>query len=580
MEEEKKMTGYPSIDKPWLKYYTAIPDNLPDPGMSMYEFLYENNKDRLDNIALNYFGRKISYRQLFEGIDKTASALKTYGVRKGDIVSLCALNMPEFIYLLYGLNKIGAVSNWIGLTSPEADIHEQLNSTGTKLVFTVDLASDLISKASKNTEVEKTVVIPIENSIPVFMRTAVKIKNIGKYNKQGVRWKDFIKAQSEKADLESADPEAMAMIEYTGGSTGTPKGVMLSSKNLNSYYVNLAIANSSGIFNYNESDRYLSGVPFFLAFGMSVCCHSPLSHSMELILAPDPNPNPGTDIIIKSRVQHVVGGRLLVERLIDKAHKNHSDLSFVKSVVYGGEEANASWERTVIAELYDNNATALLINGYGMTETSAATIVEIDNEKTEFVPLANINIMITDPDNSSLEKGCETEGELCISSDTVMLGYYKNEEETNEVMFDNKGKRWLKTRDLAVVSPDGFVRITGRIKRVYSKLDSEGIQIRVYPMRIEETISEDPAVEKCAVVGIKDDKTAYRTIAYLILKDGSENKEKITQRIIEYCQKNLPESHVPDDYVIVNEFPLTRAGKVDYRRLEEMAAASLISADK
>ena len=99
MEEEKKMAGYPSIDKPWLKYYTAIPDNLPDPGMSMYEFLYENNKDRLDNIALNYFGRKISYRQLFEGIDKTASALKAYGVRKGDIVSLCALNMPEFIYL-------------------------------------------------------------------------------------------------------------------------------------------------------------------------------------------------------------------------------------------------------------------------------------------------------------------------------------------------------------------------------------------------------------------------------------------------------------------------------------------------
>lgn len=126
MTEEKKLTGYPSIDKPWLKYYTKKAPAIPSPDMSMYAFLRENNKSNLEYTAMNYYGRKISFRVLLEKIDDVASALLSLDINKGDIVSLCALNIPEFVYLLYALNKIGAISNWIGLNSPIADLHEQL----------------------------------------------------------------------------------------------------------------------------------------------------------------------------------------------------------------------------------------------------------------------------------------------------------------------------------------------------------------------------------------------------------------------------------------------------------------------
>lgn len=106
-------TGYPSIDKPWLKYYSEEAINTPLPECTIYEYLWENNKDHLDDTALIYFGRKITYKELFENIDKTARAFFALGVKKGDIVIVCSVNIPETVYVFYALNRIGAISNMV-----------------------------------------------------------------------------------------------------------------------------------------------------------------------------------------------------------------------------------------------------------------------------------------------------------------------------------------------------------------------------------------------------------------------------------------------------------------------------------
>ena len=95
--------------------------------------------------------------------------------------------------------------------------------------------------------------------------------------------------------------------------------------------------------------------------------------------------------------------------------------------------------------------------------------------------------------------------------------------------------------------------------------------IRVYPVRIEECITEDPNVEKCAVLGIKDDEKAYRTIAFIISRTGINSCVNLEEQINKRCRVKLPESHVPDEYVFVENFPMTRAGKIDYRALEKIA---------
>ena len=569
--QNKELTGYPSIDKPWLKYYDEKAINTPLPKCSMYEYLYQCNKDYLDNTALNYFGKKITYKKLFENIDKIAVCLQAAGVKKGDIVSVCTLTSPESVYLIYAINKVGAVSNMLGLTSPVQDLHEQLTSTDSKLVFAVEMAYDLIVEAAKKTKVEKIVSIPIEYSMPTALKAAASLKQKHPMlNGMSIKWKEFL-TFGEKNTFEPVeiDCETMAVIEYTGGTTGVPKGVMLSNKAINSHYINFYDTNRNKIFSFKDRDRFISGVPFFLVFGLCAACHSPLCHSMELVLAPDPSPAAGARIVLKYKINHVISGRLLIEELITQA--TNCDLSYVKTLMYGGEETNKNWEKHITDCLSKYNMTAPLQNSYGMSETSAGVLTAINNETDGLIPCANVDVKIINPDNQNEEYGYDTEGELCISTEQLMIGYFKNETDTVNSLFECNGMRWLKTHDLATISSDGIIKITGRIKRIYSRTTQDMIQVRVYPMRIEEELSKSEYVERCAVVGVKDYIVAYRSIAYIILKDKTTNSEIVKAELDKLCRENLPESHVPDEYRFVESFPLTRAGKVDYRALEKMA---------
>ena len=564
-------TGYPSIEKPWMKYYTGNARKSLNPDCGMYTFLRRCNTSHMNLTALNYFGTKISYKSLFEHIDQMAIALQKYGVKKGDFISLCGLNTPEFVYLLYAINKVGAISNWLGLTSPVSDLREQLAFTESELVFAIDLALDKIKEAAQNTRIKKIIPVPFGASMPPALRLLYGLKSHPS-NSNTLVWKAFLHSVGNNtAESVKVAGNELAMIEYTGGSTGTPKGVMLSNYALNSHYISFCKTNDYGILSFKTAEKILSGVPIFLVFGMCACFHSPLCHSLQLILAPDPSPEAMTDRILKSKVNHIMCGRLQIDALVSKSDKRLTDLSFIHMIMYGGEETNKNWEMQVLARLNRHNLSAPLLNSYGMSETAAGVLIAPDNDTDGLIPCADVNVKIINPENALAEYKYGEEGELCISTPQMMSGYYKNAAETKEVFFEESGIRWLRTRDLAMITSDGIIHITGRIKRIYHKLSPEQVDVRVYPMRIEEVILEKSGVEKCAVVGVKDDQTAYRTIAYVILQNPEVDTQNIKKEIDTLCRTRLPESHVPDEYVIVNEFPLTRAGKTDYRELEKQA---------
>lgn len=587
-EENKEMTGYPSVDRPWLKYYSEKQEDTPLPDCSIYEFLYQCNTLYLKYTALNYFGTKITYEKMFKKIGLVSSALKNYGVKKGDIISVCALNIPEAFYLFYAINKVGAVSNWLGLTSPVEDLHEQILTTNSKLIFSVEQAMDKIIEAVKDTKAEMIITLSIDNSMPKWMKIAVKMKkkHTSNYSSNPVcvtKWKKFMSDSNERHDVLEKTENDLALIIYTGGTTGVPKGVMLSNKNINAHYINFYQANTKALTNYQRRERYLGCVPLFLAFGLIAGGNAPLCHSMELILAPDPSPKVVLKMILQTKPNHIIGGRSLVDGLGKMAEDTQIDYSYIRSVLYGGEGADENWERKVEEKLKTHNMNAPVLNGYGMTETSSGALFTRPQEPRRLFPLPNVDVKIVDPEDYHTEYSYNTEGELCISADTVMLGYFNNDVETTKVLFEEHGQKWFKTHDLAIIAPDGTITITGRLKRIYHKLTPDNVIIRVYPMRTEEVIAKDADVERCAVVGIKDEKTEYRTICYLLLRETPKHPDEahtIRERLDGLCHEKLPESHLPDEYVFVEEFPLTRAGKVDYRELEKMAEEKKISLDE
>ena len=172
-----ELTGFPSIDKLWLKYYGEEVLHRPLPEGSMYDYLTSCNVDRLDSVALNYFGKKVTHRQMQEKIDACARALTAYGVRAGDAVSLCVLAMPEAVYLLYAINKIGAIANMLVMNATEAEIHEKLAVTESKVVITVDLALEKIVQASKETSIKHIIGVSLAESMPCVIGTLYKWKS-------------------------------------------------------------------------------------------------------------------------------------------------------------------------------------------------------------------------------------------------------------------------------------------------------------------------------------------------------------------------------------------------------------------
>lgn len=175
--QKQQMTGYPSIDKPWLKYYSEEAINAPLPECTAYELLYQNNKDFLSDVALIYYGRRFSYGELFENIEKAARAFWSLGVRQGDIVILCTVNMPETVYAFYGLNRLGAVANLVDPRTNEDSLRNYIKECNAKIVVTVNLASSKIQKAAKESSAEHIVVVSPSDSLSLVKRVLYNIKD-------------------------------------------------------------------------------------------------------------------------------------------------------------------------------------------------------------------------------------------------------------------------------------------------------------------------------------------------------------------------------------------------------------------
>ena len=431
MPTEKKMTGYPSIDKPWLKYYSEEAINAPLPECTIYEYLWENNKDHLDDTALNYFGKKITYRKLFENIDNTANALSGFGIAEGDSVMFFTLNTPECIYCIYALNKIGAEIDFEYLNLTPKDIERSCAENSTKLILSVDLFADVLSKCELNVPV---VQIQIKESLPLFKRLFLKSKH---QIPDFISYKNLLKEYKNSKDTD-IHPNG-TFIVHTGGTTGVPKGVVLTNKNLNA----VAVQYKYSSLDLKRQDKMLNIAPPFVAFGLSLTIHSPLCIGMCVCLSPDPNPKTTDKFFYYYKPNHYLGGHAHLNCISNS--KYNTNLSFVKTVGYGGESIPRSdCERFL--EFFRKHGSLIthLSPGYGMSELASTAVTSggynVFKNETVGIPLVYTNIKIVDTETFS-EKPFNEIGEIYISSPSMMREYKNNLEETKNVFYKDKNRR-------------------------------------------------------------------------------------------------------------------------------------------
>ncbi len=566
-------TGYPSIDRPWLKYYSEEVRNTELPKDTLYNISKKSNKNNLNGIALNYYGRKISYGELFNIIDDIASALENSGIHKNSIVSICMLNSPETIYLLLALNKIGAVANMIcGLDTP-AEINRYLIDAESKVVFVLDLFQDKISKSLEGTQVEKVIVSKVTNEMSITNKIGAvilsKVKKIPLIDDDRfVSWTDFRKKSNGQSSTVE-DPDAPAFITYTGGTTGGSKGVVLSNSAL------LAVSKQYliGEDNTRNGNKWMLVLPLFIAFGV-ICVAVPFM-SQRTIIIRLPMGESIAEICKKFKPNYFVYSPAFWESFADQNCK--IDLSALISPISGGDQLTNKAETKINSYLKAHGCNTPIMNGYGMSEVCAAVAVNYKHIY-EFgsvgAPFVKNIISAFDP-NTGQELTYGQEGEICIHTPSMMIGYLKNQEETeNIIRRHDDGLLWVHSGDLGYISERGFVHISGRLKRYFLTFNN-GAARKVFSLDIEKKLLQHPLIQSCVAVPVDDPIKNQVPVAFVILsKEVCPNEE--TESILkQYIDEHLDILYRPVRLYFVNQFPHTKVGKVDYRALEREAAEKM-----
>lgn len=570
--DEQKMTGYASIDMPWLKYYTteAITAKLPE--CTIYEYLWENNKEHLDDIAIEYFGRKISYRKLFENIDRTAAAFAALGVCKGDIVSLAVLASPETVFSFYALDRLGAVCNFINVLSSADEFVAYLNEAESKILVCWDTFYKTATEKLSNTEVTKVVVIDPLSYLPPVKSFLARFKshqqNIS--DAIAIKWSDFLSAGHGMVyTINRYAVNTPCVMAHTGGTTGMPKGVVLSDD-----AINMVAFQQKHARNHTRQEVFLDLIVPFVIYGLGVNIHTPLSLGFKLVLVPFFKPEEIPNFFLKYKPNIIISIPSYWIPLLSSNKLENADLSHIKLAAAGGDGMTLELENMLNDFLEQHGSDAKILNGYGLTEVCSASVASaMYARKLGSVgqPYIHNQIKIVEP-NTTNELKYNQQGEVCINSPCMMLGYYKNEDATAEMIkVHPDGLKWVHTGDLGHIDEDGFLFLTGRIRRIILTSYTE-IPSKIFPDYIEEVISRHPSVKQCCV--ISEPHPMYEKVAgaYIVLasKQGTD-KQFVEEQIKQLCENELPEYSRPFFYHFVDALPLTPVGKVDYRRLEEMA---------
>ncbi len=572
--ENKNLTGYPSVDKPWLKYYSKEAINAPLPECTIYEYLWENNKDHLDDVALNYFDRKITFRELFDNTEKAAKSFSAIGLKQGDIIVMATVTTPETVYSFYGLNRLGVIANMVDPRTSVEGIKDYITEVNAKIVLTIDAAYPKIEKAIEQTEVKKVIVVSPADSLTqpkkLLFNISKRLKGTKSHLKANCLTWDKFMAGSETAHPQyvSYQKDTCCVIVHTGGTTGTPKGVMLSNDNLNALVFQSIL---TGI-DMKREHSWLDIMPPFIAYGIGMGIHLPLIIGMETILIPSFNPNHFDDLLIKFKPIHMVGVPSHWGTIMESKKLKNKNLSYIIAPTVGGDTMNKELEIEANKWLRSHGCVSKITKGYGMTEVCAGVSGTVDDNNelgSAGIPFVKTVISVFDF-KTEKELSYNQIGEICIASPNVMLGYYNNTEATNNVIrTHNDGTKWLHTGDMGYIKENGALFISGRVKRMIIRHDG----FKVFPSFIEEVILKNGKVDMCCVVGAvdKEHSQGMLPIVYVVLKSSTLNESFVKQDLSALCQKELPEYAQPVDYKFIKSLPLTPIGKVDYLALEKMA---------
>ena len=575
MPDETKLTGYPSIDRPWLKYYTEKDLALKVPQCTVYQYIYDRNKDYPNNVAILYYGNKIQYKTLFSNVEICTRALRQIGIQRGECVTLCSAGVPEAVYLVLACSRIGAIANFINPMFTKDQMLERINETEATWFFVLDAMYSYVKDVLPKTCVKNIVIISATNSIPSLQSKLLDIRSEARRiikheqkTQEFMLWKDFCDFHTRfnaSPDVPYQPDTPMIMV-YSSGSTGASKGILLTNDGINATISNYF---NSG-FHFEKNDSFLQIVPIWFSTGIVMSLLMPLAQGITVIPEPKFSKENFVADLIKYKPSLTLNATNAWLYAITAEEMKNADLSNMKYPITGGEKVLPKDEERVNAFFKAHGCNRKLYKGYGMCEfgstISGTTDAPLLADKPGGCGYPILNLIIASFDvNTGKELKYGQHGELRAQSPARMKGYYKNDEATAAFFkTDENGEVWGCTGDIGYIDEDGEVFVVGRATDHCRRENGE----IVFLFEIEREILKDRDVAQCKVVDMEIAE-GKRLAAHIIPHPGLKNETEMIIRIHKQLVDTLPNYMVPDYYKIRSSIPLNKNGKADIIALRE-----------
>lgn len=586
MSETLKKTGYPSIDKPWNRYFNAIDGGhtVEVPTETIYNYVKKCNADNLDRDALDFFGHKITFSELFNRVEKVATSLRELGVEEGDTVSIITINAIESYEIMYGCNRAGVIFDYVSCLSEHKALVHYFKDNASKKIFVLDVFADKVLKAAKEAGfADRIIVMDLADEMPGLIKIGYKFKTRRSdksfYNDPMVmKYKDFKALSDGKAPLDfEKDPEKPAVIAHTGGTTGFPKAVLMKDVSFNG---------AAAVYNryqpLHKGQSYcINTIPPIVVYGYSIGQHLPLCCGATQAIMPKFEPEKWPEFLKKYKPAFIVSVPAFLIPMLENPKMKGIDMSALRVLGVGGDGCTNAFEADVNAFLKEHGCKTEVVKGYGMTEVGASACTTypsgyaacdcpVNAIGSVGFPHPINDFVIWDNDNNCECKYDEI-GEICMHCPTEMIAYKDQPEETANIhKVHPDGKNWIHTGDLGYFNEDGLLFISGRMKRIILTYQNN-IGYKVFPIVPEETLAMHPAIQDVCVVSMSNDKD-NRLKAFVSLKEENNlDEETVEKELRELAANELNGYECPYLYEFRAKLPLTPAGKVDYKTLEKQA---------
>lgn len=565
--------------KPWLAHYDrGVPATLSYPEATLNDLLADAVRKYPDRpatrFALRYIlggrvmvGGVLTYGRLGTLVERFAAALHKLGVKRGDRVALMLPNSPHFIIAFFAAMRLGAIVVNTNPTYTARELKQQLVDSSAQAIVLLNLFYPRLKEVRAETAVEHVIVAHIYDTLPFPFKQLVRSRQRNEHDwvdvtgEPGVRLFSDLLATTDPAPEPAAQPDDVALFQYTGGTTGVPKAAMLTHRNLVCNTTQVRAWLTSGV---EGGEKVMAAIPFFHVYGMTVCMLYGIAMAAELVIVPNPRPIENVmRIISKERCTIYPGVPAMYIGIVNNPNVGQYDLKSVKACISGSAPLPVE-----IQKRFNAITGGRLVEGYGLTEASPVTHCnpEFNENRAGSIGLpfpdteAKLVDLVTGAD-LPMDGNPETIGELCVRGPQVMKGYWNRPDETAKTI-DADG--WLHTGDVARMDADGYFYIVDRKKDM---INVGGL--KVLPRDVEEVLFTHPAVLEAAVVGVPHPIRGDDTLtAFVVLKSEAS---ATADELKEFCKQSLAPHKIPRVIEFRKELPKTQVGKVLRRVLVEEA---------